>query len=195
MVKVNLPIWLLWEPIKPPPDIVNPVLELEPGTWERWLYDGYYDDEYVNPDVVAKCEAYMDWCRAEQRRRFDAILEDEDAELANDQSEQAKKWRAFALSLAQWEFPKLLAIPVEFPDPPPQRKRAGRKNVDDAIFEAVTREWERAGGRISFAEACRRASKGGTWTERQFTSAKDRWYKANPTAERRRGRPKKVREA
>jgi hypothetical protein len=191
MVKLTLPIWLLWEPIKPPPDIADPVLELEPGTWERWLCDGC-SDEYIGSDAAAKCEAYMAWCDAEQKRRFEAILND--AGLANERGEQAERWRNFALSLVGRQS-ELLAIPDPPPPPPPQRKRAGRKNVDDAIFEAVTREWERAGRKISLAEACRRASKGSNWTERQFTLAKGRWYEANPTAERRRGRPKKTREA
>jgi hypothetical protein len=112
---VKLPVGLFWDPIEPPPDIVSPVLELAPDTWERWCVD-----EWLSPDAAAKCEAYMAWCKAEQKRRFDEILED--AELANEQGEQANKWRAFALSLAD-SYSKLLAIP----EPHPPRKRPARR--------------------------------------------------------------------
>jgi hypothetical protein len=185
MVKVNLPIWLLWDPIEPPSHIANPVIELEPGTWERWLCDGC-DDEYVGSDAAAKCEAYMAWCGTEKKKRFDAILDD--AGLANDRGEQAERWRNFALSLVGRQS-ELLTIP----DPRPPRKRRGRKNVDAAMIEAVNRELEKDEHRsISAAEAFRRANKDGVWTERQFKMAINRWYNANPLAERPRGRPKKV---
>jgi hypothetical protein len=180
---VKLPVGLLWEPIEPPPHIVNPVLELEPGTWMSWCCD-----EWVSPDAAAKCEAYMAWCKVEQKRRFDEILEDNG--LANEQGEQAKKWKDFALSLAV-NYSGLLTSP----EPRPPRRRAGKRNVDAAIFEAVAREWERTDEKISVAEAFRRANKGGTWTERQFTLAKARWYKANPQERPPRGRPKRAREA
>jgi hypothetical protein len=178
-VAVKLPVWLLWDPIEPPPDVVRP----DPVTWERWCRD----DECVGPDDAAKCDAYMDWCSAERRKRFDAILEDADAGLASDQSEQAKKWREFALSLAD-RCSEILAIP----DPIPPRKRVGRKNVDAEIFEAIGRELENANRPISEAEAFRRANKNGTWTERQFKGAITRWGRLNPLGRRRPGRPKKV---
>jgi hypothetical protein len=131
MVKLHL--WgLFLQPIEPPPDLV-----VEPDTWERWCCD----DERVSTDDGAKCEAYLAWCKAEQKRRFDDLLQYNDAELANDQSEQAQRWRDFALSLAAGTYSGLLTIP----DPRPPRKRPGKKNVDDAIIEAVSREWERAG--------------------------------------------------
>jgi hypothetical protein len=172
----KLPVGLFWDEIEPPPDIVRP----DPFVWERWSLN-----EWVYPEHVAECEAYLAWCRTEQARRFDAILEDMDSELASDQSERAKRWRDFALSSAPYT--KLLAIP----GPRPPRKRAGRRNVDLMIFEAVGRELEKANNHISVAEAFRLANKDGTWTERQFKGAMTRWYKLNPMHRQPPGRPKK----
>jgi hypothetical protein len=100
-------------PIEPPPHIVKPVLELGPVTWERWSCG-----EWVSPAAAAKCATYMAWCKDEQKRRFDELLDD--AGLANEQGEQAKKWKDFALSLVGSDS-KMLATPTRIASGPARR--------------------------------------------------------------------------
>jgi hypothetical protein len=129
--------------------------------------------------------------KAEQERRFDLFLRYEGCgQLVSDDSEAGRQWRELALRLAALHHRGL-----QLPKSRPPRKRRGKPNVDEAIFEAVNRELEKADGKISMAKAFRRANKDGIWTERQFTLAKNRWHKANPSVERQRGRPKKARGA
>jgi hypothetical protein len=83
-------------------------------------------------------------------------------ELANDGSENALKWRRLAMTLAQMD-----ALPGLKPPTPQFKKPPGRKNEDVRIFEAVSREHDKARRRISDAEAFRRAQENDPWMKKQ----------------------------
>jgi hypothetical protein len=165
----------LTTPMKSPKEMFEAILELGKDASDAW-----YGGEDVSDNIADAYATYEAWCRDEQEKRFGILLKHMGyPELANDCSENALKWKRLAMTLAQMNALPGLKLPT-----PKFKKPPGRKNEDNRIFEAVSREHEKARRRISDAEAFRRAQENDPWLKKQsmrrFEDAKARWKKRQP---------------
>jgi hypothetical protein len=127
MVKIN-PLMLMG-PIEAPSSLVDGL--------DQQDYDAWNEGEEVSAEIAAKCDAFCAWCRTEQARRFDLLLEYRG--LAHDDSVTGREWRKFALSLASATYPSL-----RWPEPRPKGKVGRPRDAVPKVLIRVAKEYWKA---------------------------------------------------